>query len=100
MLWFTSDESRCSRSKAALPALGCAWYSFPFPLGVHSQRKLLTKRLMLAARVTALGYNLLALDSDIILMLVRYGARAYNNNFNGKYGINIITVKTTTTTTI
>ena len=63
VLWFTSDESPVAAPKPPSPP--CAWYSFPFRLGVHSQRKLLTKLLMLAARVTALGYNQLALDSDI-----------------------------------
>ncbi|GFR40062.1 hypothetical protein Agub_g601, partial [Astrephomene gubernaculifera] len=48
-------------------AMGCAWYSQPFPPGFTGHRQLMTKRLMLLARAARLRYNVLTLDTDVIV---------------------------------
>ncbi len=47
--------------------LGCAWYSQPFPAGFGGHRRLMMKRVMLLARAVRLGYNVLSLDTDVIV---------------------------------
>ncbi|KXZ43274.1 hypothetical protein GPECTOR_96g740 [Gonium pectorale] len=47
--------------------MGCAWYSQPFPPGFTGHRRLMMKRIMLLARIVRLGYNVLSLDTDVII---------------------------------
>ncbi|GIL71501.1 hypothetical protein Vretimale_2615 [Volvox reticuliferus] len=52
--------------------LGCAWYNQAFPDAFIGHRRLMLKRLMLMARVVRQGYNLLSLDTDVIVFREPY----------------------------
>ncbi|PNH05103.1 hypothetical protein TSOC_008666 [Tetrabaena socialis] len=47
--------------------MGCAWDSQPFPPGFAGHRRLMMMRVMLLARAVRLGFNVLSLDTDVIL---------------------------------
>ncbi|KAG2427030.1 hypothetical protein HYH02_014676 [Chlamydomonas schloesseri] len=52
----------------AADALACAWYAQPFPAGFTGHRRLMMKRVMLMARAVRLGYNVLSLDTDVVVL--------------------------------
>ena len=52
----------------ASDALACAWYAQPFPAGFTGHRRLMMKRVMLMARAVRLGYNVLSLDTDVVVL--------------------------------
>ncbi|GIL46235.1 hypothetical protein Vafri_3264 [Volvox africanus] len=52
--------------------LGCVWYNQPFPGVFVGHRRLMLKRLMLMVRIVRQGYNLLSLDTDVIVFREPY----------------------------
>ena len=59
---------RCALSQDAMPSLACCWSSLELPPGVTGTKRVLILRAITAARIIALGYNLLLVDTDVIFM--------------------------------
>ena len=51
-----------------MPSLACCWSSLELPPGVMGTKRVLILRAITAARIIALGYNLLLVDTDVIFM--------------------------------
>ena len=51
-----------------MPSLACCWSSLELPPGVTGTKRVLILRAITAARIIALGYNLLLVDTDVIFM--------------------------------
>ncbi len=58
---------RCVLSEALLPELGCCWSNMVLPPGVAGTRRVAMLRAVTAARIVALGYNLLLLDTEVMV---------------------------------
>ncbi len=67
-----SDVEGGPHTAATAADLGCVWYSQAFNEQFNGHRKLMMKRIMLLTRAVRQGYNLLSLDSDVILFREPY----------------------------